>query len=293
MSPLAIGLVLISACTHAGWNLLARQRRSEMAFFVRMLTMIMIAGFLPVVISETTTRSLPARAWFCLAGSGLCGGLYLFSLAQAYRASEFTVVYPVARALPVLLVGLGDVLRGRFLTPTGWLGLTLVVTGCFLTPLYSLHDFAVSRYFQLSVLWMFLAALGTVGYSLFDKVASEVVLAGPATAGRYCYVFFFCSGTVFLSLKWLTSVGDCKANPVAWKRPVVGAVCFFSSYWLVLWAYQLSQHASYVVAFRQFSIVIGVVAAFAIYKERGVAVRMIGMVLITVGLILVGLLGNS
>ncbi len=61
----------------------------------------------------------------------------------------------------------------------------------------------------------------------------------------------------------------------------------------MLWAYQLSQHASYVVAFRQFSIVIGVVAAFAIYKERGVAVRMIGTVLITVGLILVGLLGNS
>jgi uncharacterized membrane protein len=60
-----------------------------------------------------------------------------------------------------------------------------------------------------------------------------------------------------------------------------------------LWAYQLGRHASYVVAFRQFSIVIGVVIAFVIYKERGVAVRILATVLITAGLILVGLFGNS
>ncbi|MHC4556792.1 MAG: EamA family transporter [Planctomycetota bacterium] len=293
MSPLAIGLILISACTHAGWNLLARQQRSEMAFFIRMLTLIIVTGFLPVVISETLVRSLPAKAWFCLAGSGLCGGVYLYSLAMAYGSADFTIVYPAARALPVLLVALGDVLRGRFLTLPGWLGLTLVAAGCFLTPLRSFGEFSVHRYFHRSVLWMLLAASGTVGYSLLDKVASEVVLAGPATAGRYCYVFFFSSGVVLLLLRWMTNSKGCQASSVGWTGPVIGAVCFFGSYWLVLWAYQLGRHASYVVAFRQFSIVIGVVIAFVIYKERGVAVRILATVLITVGLILVGLLGNS
>jgi uncharacterized membrane protein len=263
-----------------------------MAFFTRMLVIIMITGFLPAVISETVTRSLPPKAWFCLAGSGLCAGMYLYSLAKAYGCSDFTVVYPIARALPVLLVGLADVLRGRFLTPAGWLGLVLVAAGCFLAPLHSLREFDVHRYFHRSIVWMLLAALGTVGYSLFDKIASEVVLAGPATAGRYCYVFFSFSGLVFLGLQWITNKQQQENISLSWRWPAVGAICFFGSYWLILWAYQLSQHASYVVAFRQFSIVIGVVAAFLIYKERRVLVRIVGIALIMVGLILVGIYGN-
>lgn len=278
---------------HAGWNLLARQRRSEMAFFIRMLMMIMVAGFLPVVVSEAMTRSLPTKAWFCLAGSGLCGGVYLYSLALAYRSSDFTIVYPVARALPVLLVGFTDVLRGRFLTLPGWIGLGLVTSGCFLTPLHSFREFDVRRYCHHSILWMLLAAVGTVGYSLLDKIASEVVLEGPATAARYCYVFFFFAGVVLQGLQWITNTSRQENSSLGWKGPVIGAVCFFGAYWLVLWAYQLARHASYIVAFRQFSIVIGVVAALVIYKEHRALVRFVGTALITTGLILVSLLGNS
>jgi uncharacterized membrane protein len=263
-----------------------------MAFFARMLTVVIIIGFLPTVISEVLTRSVPAKAWFCLAGSGFCAGVYLYSLAKAYGASDFTIVYPVARALPVLLVALGDVVRGRFLNGPGWVGLVLVAVGCLLTPLDSFREISLRRYFHHSILWMLLAAIGTVGYSLLDKVASEVVLAGPATAARYCYIFFFFASVVLLVLRWITNNKPPKDKTIGWKGPVAGAVCFFGAYWLVLWAYQLSQHASYVVAFRQFSIVIGVVAAFLIYKERRVLVRIVGIALIMVGLILVGIYGS-
>ena len=292
MSPLSIGLVITSTFAHAGWNLLARRQRSEMAFFTRMLTVVIIIGFLLAVISEVLTRSVPAKAWFCLAGSGFCAGVYLYSLAKAYGASDFTIVYPVARALPVLLVALGDVVRGRFLNGPGWVGLVLVAVGCLLTPLDSFREISLRRYFHHSILWMLLAAIGTVGYSLLDKVASEVVLAGPATAARYCYIFFFFASVVLLVLRWITNNKPPKDKTIGWKGPVAGAVCFFGAYWLVLWAYQLSRHASYVVAFRQFSIVIGVVAAFLIYKERRVLVRIVGIALIMVGLILVGIYGS-
>lgn len=292
MSPLSIGLVITSTFAHAGWNLLARRQRSEMAFFTRMLTVVIIIGFLPAVISEVLTRSVPAKAWFCLAGSGFCAGVYLYSLAKAYGASDFTIVYPVARALPVLLVALGDVVRGRFLNGPGWVGLVLVAVGCLLTPLDSFREISLRRYFHHSILWMLLAAIGTVGYSLLDKVASEVVLVGPATAARYCYIFFFFASVVLLVLRWITNNKPPKDKTIGWKGPVAGAVCFFGAYWLVLWAYQLSRHASYVVAFRQFSIVIGVVAAFLIYKERRVLVRIVGIALIMVGLILVGIYGS-
>ncbi len=54
----------------------------------------------------------------------------------------------------------------------------------------------------------------------------------------------------------------------------------------------MSPQASYIVAFRQFSIVIGTVLAFAIYKERGLIVRLAGISLLTSGLVIIGLWGN-
>lgn len=77
-----------------------------------------------------------------------------------------------------------------------------------------------------------------------------------------------------------------------WLGHTVRLILPLSIPWLVLWAYQLGQHASYVVAFRQFSIVIGVVVAFIAYKESGFFVRIVGAVLITAGLVIVGLFGN-
>ncbi len=173
MSPFAITLVIFSSFMHAGWNLLARRGRGERLFFKRMLMFIAAAGFAPAVASEFIANSLTLKAWFCAAGSGALCGMYFFFLARSYESSDFTIAYPVARALPVLLVAVGDTLRGRFLTPAGIAGVLLVAGGCFLLPLESLRKAAKHRYFNRSNICMLLAALGTVGYSLLDKIASE------------------------------------------------------------------------------------------------------------------------
>ena len=287
MSGAAIGLVLASTFLHAAWNLMARRRRGmEADFFIRMLFIIMILGFLPAVASEAVTRSMPPKAWLCVMASGLCCGVYYFSLGRAYASSDFTIVYPVARSLPVLLVGLGDVLRGRMIAPLGWLGLFLVALGCILTPLKSLGSFDIRRYLHVSIAWMALTALGTVGYSLFDKVASEVISKGLASAARYGYFFFSIAAIVYYCLKRFADRKKAKVDlSLGWKMPAIGGLCTFGAYWLILYAYQMSQHASYIVAFRQFSIVLGVVSAFILYKEEGMVVRITGTILITAGLV--------
>ena len=71
----------------------------------------------------------------------------------------------------------------------------------------------------------------------------------------------------------------------------MGGMLNYACYWMVLWAYQLVDRASYIVAFRQFSIVLGVVAAFVIYKERGLAMRIPAAAMITGGLVIIGLWG--
>jgi drug/metabolite transporter (DMT)-like permease len=292
MNPFVIALILSSTVMHAGWNLLARYRRSEADFFSRMLTVVVLVGFVPGILSEALTRSLNPTAWVCVLGSGCFCALYFFCLARAYACSDFTTVYPVARALPVLLVGMGDVARGVYPTGIGWMGMLLVIAGCFLAPLRSFRDFSARAYLNRTSLYMLVTAIGTVGYTLLDKIASEVVLQGPATAARYGYLYFLISFVAYRLLLWIFRSEGRELQMVGWRFPFYAAFLTFGAYWLILWAYQLSRHASYIVAFRQFSIVIGVILGFVIYKEQGLVVRGAGTSMIALGLVLVGLWGS-
>lgn len=294
MTPLVIMLVLSSTFMHAGWNLLSRYERDERVFYQKMLIVVILVGFLPAVVSEAIARSLTTVAWLCLVGSGACAALYLFGLARGYEMADFTIVYPMARSLPVIFVALADVWRGRTLTQLGWLGIFLVAAGCLLIPLRSFNDFHLKNYFNRASLWVLLAALGTVGYTLLDKYAAEVVRQGAATAARYGYFYFALTYPpyIFFLKAFKTQPKPEAGGSAGWKLAAIAGILGFGAYWLILWAYQLSPYAGYIVAFRQFSIVIGAILAFNIYKEEGVGVRMTGALLITCGLIVIGIWGR-
>jgi len=292
MELLPIFLVISSTAMHAGWNLLARRRREESVFMGRMLIVITLVGCVPATISEAITRSLTPLAWWCLLGSGVCCGIYYHGLAKAYGAADFTTVYPVTRATPVILLALVDVLRARNPTGAGFAGMGAVAVGCLLTPLSTFRDCSVRHYFNRASLWMLLAASGTAGYSLLDKIGAESVASGPATAARYGYFFYVVSGITLLLLTPRRRPVKQPASAVGWGGPAAGAALNFASYWLILWAYQLTERVSYIVAFRQFSIVIGVVLAFILFREKGIAVRLTGALLITAGLVVIGAWGR-
>jgi drug/metabolite transporter (DMT)-like permease len=287
MTSFVILLVIISAFMHAGWNLMARIKGSERDFYFKMLVTILVIGLVPAVVSEILTGSMTPVAWLCVTGSGISAAVYLYFLAVAYESSDFTIVYPVARALPVIFVALGDVIRGRYLTPAGWLGVFLVALGVLFVPLRSFREISLKNYLNRTSLWMLLAAAGTVGYTLLDKVAAETVQQGPDTAARYGYFYFAISffPYIFLMRKFKGTSGD--IEPTSWKLAAPAGLISFAAYWLILWAYQLIPYAGYIVAFRQLSIIIGAVLAFILFKERGVAVRLTGAFLIASGLVLI------
>ena len=288
MTSLAMILIFPSTFMHAGWNLLARKHRSEEVFFGRMLALTAAIGLVPAIWSEVVTQSITPKAWLCVVGSGFFCGLYFYFLARSYKVADFTTVYPLARALPVLLVGAGDILRGIPPTFTGWIGIFLVFLGCILAPAYSFRIPSIRSYLTKANLMILATALGTVGYTLLDKIASEIIQQGPATAARYGYVFLAIAFVTYTVTFRLFRIRGESKNSSGWPILLLAVCLHFGSYWLVLWAYQLSQRASYVLSFRQFSIVIGVIMAFAIYKESGKLVRLTAVLFITAGLLLIG-----
>ena len=73
-----------------------------------------------------------------------------------------------------------------------------------------------------------------------------------------------------------------------WRTALTGASIFFT-YSLVLLAMHLARDVSYVVAFRQLSVPIGAALGVIVLKEPLHKPKIIGIAVVTVGLLLVGL----
>ena len=297
MSATVVLVIVVSCVLHAGWNLLGRRDpKSTLPFFVRMNLVGTAALALPAAAALLVYRPMTGQAWLLCALSGLFLGAYFYVLARGYEVADLSTVYPVARALPVLMLAGVDLFRGRPPSLPALAGMALVMAGCLLAPLTSLTEVHWRRWINRASLWMVLTALCTSGYTLCDKVAQE---AGAAAGASLVFVLvygylFFAFGTVFLYL--LLALTGRLPTPtdrqeLGWIRPALAAVGNIGAYVLILWVYREVDEASYVVAFRQFSIVIGVGLALWLYREPGARVRVPAALLITAGLVLVGWLG--
>jgi drug/metabolite transporter (DMT)-like permease len=293
VSALPLTLVIVSTFLHAAWNILARYRGGAQTSIWRMQVAVVVIGAVPAGIGLMLLPCMSAKAALCVLGSGVCCGFYYVCLARAYEAGDFTTVYPAARALPVLLVGFGDALRGRPPSPAGWAGMALVAAGCLLVPLTSLRDFRPRHYWRSASLWIVLTALGTTGYSLLDKIGTESIPRGMGETAVYCYLYFAVAAASYAALRPLMARGAERREEAGWAAPAAAGILCYLAYWLVLCAYQMVERASYVIAFRQFSVVIGVVAAFVLFKEAGKAVRLAGTIAITAGMVLLKLFGSN
>ncbi len=293
MNEFAIFLVLLSTAFHATWNLLAKSQRSEHTFLHRAALAVVLLGFIPILVLYHSLPEWPAALWLFIALTGLFGGSYLFALARAYGSGDFTVVYPLARSVPVLLVGGADIFRGYPPTTAGWAGMALVAVACLIAPLHSLSEIRLRHYRQAALAWVILAAVATAGFSVVDKVAAELLPRGPRSAAVYCYGFYASSIIMFTLLLLLFGRSGEDRKSVGWRRPCVAAAMTFASYWLVVWSYQIIDRAGYVVAFRQMSILIGVGIGTILFRERGALLRVAAAVLMISGLVLIAVFGRS
>lgn len=283
-------LVMLSAVMHAGWNLQVRQRQDPQEF-VRMLVLVIAFGIGPALAAELLLLPVLAATWQWILLAGICQGLYCTGLSFGYRHGDFTVVYPLARALPALLLAGFDVWAGQAPSALGWLGLLLVALGCALIPLESPRNISAKTYFNTSTGWTLLIALATVGYTLADTRAAKQL---PSLASLLQYhvfvqvldVFFFA-----LFLKLLREPVKLSFPRGTWFSTLLASAAMFGGYSLVLWVYQFSAQASYVVALRQVSIVLGVAGAAWLFREPAAHWRIAMAAMIVAGVLCIKFAG--
>jgi drug/metabolite transporter (DMT)-like permease len=301
LTIIAIVLVLISAFTHVGWNVLGKRNHPTAAFLL-MATLLGCLCLSPSLLFFGRALAVfPAAVWRWLVVTGFFEALYYVALAGAYRTGDMSVVYPLARSAPVALVACISVLLGHRaqLSLAALVGIGLIIAGGFVLPL---RRFSVqwSDYRQRATAFALLAAVGTAGYSLVDDHALRLLRTVPGlpvspVAATLLYAFFEGLSSALWLTVWIAwrSARRAEAREVArlyLGRAWLAGFFIYLGYTLVLVAMGFATNVSYVVAFRQISIPLGaLVGVFALKEPRyrpkfaGVLIMFAGLVLVAIG----------
>jgi len=301
MTLTAVILLLLAAFTHAGWNFISKKQHPTLAFYF-LANIFGMFCILPLISYYWDKIPLiPPTVWMFLLMSGFFLAAYMAALAGAYRSGDLSIAYPLARSLPVIIVTGTSIVMGKGHV-LGWLffvGIILVVVGCLMLPMKALRDFHLQNYLNLCCLLAVLAAIAISGYTIVDDEALRCLreLPGKPFDPVNATLVYLVLEAVSLSF-WKGAFVACssverKSFAVALRTykssAALTGIGIFLTYGLVLASMSYVTNVSYVAAFRQFSILIVAVLGMVLLKEPHHVLKVIGVILIFVGLVMVGI----
>lgn len=301
MTITAILLITLSAFIHAFWNFLSKRQNPSTAFFLiaSVVSAILIAPMLVIY-----KRGLPyftMADWILIIATGVCQAVYYIGLSGAYRNGDLSLAYPLARALPVLLVALVSLAlgRGNQIAAFAFLGFIAVAAGCLILPLPSFNEFRFKHYLNICCLFALLAAIGTTGYTLIDDqvLRNLRTTAGIPLVKTQITLLYMAleniSLTIALAIAVFLNRSEYNLLQKTWNSTWAVAsgagVMMTGAYGLVLLSMAFVTNVSYVSAFRQISLPIGVFLGMAIHREPRYPPRLVGLSIILAGLALISL----
>lgn len=279
---IGVALVLCSAFTHSVWNLFTKKSLHK-ATFLWSLHLIASIIFMPFFIKDLIHLEAGLKEWGFLLLSFMFQGIYFLMLSKAYQVGELSRIYPMMRGMAALLVPLFSLgLYGEQLTGLGWFGLACIVGG-----LFAIGGLMNPNWKEQGPLLKiaFIVGLCTTGYTLTDKfVVSFMTPLGLLQLGNLAAFFILIPDVV----KAKQVKEEWRMN---WRTILLGAVLTPGSYLIFLFAMKLAPLAQ-IAPMREFSIVFGTVLGMLILKEKQGLPRMAMALLITCGMMLVGLFGT-
>ncbi|MEW6377609.1 MAG: EamA family transporter [Thermodesulfobacteriota bacterium] len=291
MTPLSILLILISALIHSSWNFFTKKGNWPIEFFFWVFlwgTILYLPFFIGSGVFSAFLSKSPPKLWCLSLLSSFLQTIYIICLVKAYQAGELSLVYPISRSAPLFTQIWAILFIGEVLSKGGMMGIGLVMAGLFVI---SLRDFRLknmmpqSNHFISRPYFLALAAaIASSIYSVIDKVGVQII-----------HPIFY----IWLINLWMTIFTGLylrlKKEGSFWrvwkdsnKETFFVAILQNVAYILVLMAMQMSK-VSYVVAFRQVSALFGAGLGILFLKETQWKARISGALILTLGLILIGL----
>ena len=303
MSLIAFTLIGLSAFSHASWNFASKRRSPSLAFF--WIAVVAAAIFVSplLVIHRHAIPLLPGSVWLLMLATGTAQLIYFFGLTRAYRSGDISLAYPLARAMPVLMIALISILLGRGgqIGGLGLLGMGLITVGCIILPMQTFQQMHWRNYVDVVTLMALVAAIGTTAYTLIDDQVQRQLRETPALMldAQDATLLFISlqtiSTAVMLGLGTLLLKSERRLLPGMLRNRslllmgMLTGIVVMGTYGLALAAMAYVTNVSYVAAFRQLSIPIGALLGFTIAHEPRYRPKLWGIGIVTLGLVFVGM----
>jgi drug/metabolite transporter (DMT)-like permease len=284
VTSLALALVLGAAMIHATWNLLTKSSTDKLLFiwWTGIVGSLLLLPFVAVL--------SPAPVWDAgvlgrVALGAVLRATYFVALGAAYSRGDLSLVYPLARGIaPMLVPAAAITLLGERLTSTATAGIALVTAGVYVmnvpqltraglvAPLTALRTPA-ARFAALT-------GLLTASYSVVDKWTID----SGVPAAWYAYLTI--PVAALLLTPWAWSHPRRQAEWRAHRGAIIAvSVLMTASYLLVLFALRTSP-VSHVAPAREVAIVFGAVLGAVVLRESHGRQRVVGAILIVLGVAL-------
>jgi len=283
LQSLAVTLIIAAAFLHAGWNLLAKASKNTAAL-MWWATVFGTVGY-GLWLASGPGIILNSGSWFPFSVSALCEAGYFVTLVQGYSKGDLSLVYPISRgSAPILAALLGVIVLAEYLPWAGYFGVGLMVVGIYVTsrPVGPSSNGGgnPTRPQVSAVVWALASGIFISIYSVSDKLA---VAATPPLV--YNWWVFAGNAVLWAPFVWRRNRFKLNIHELQdnWRNIFATSVMSVGAYAAALTALSMTS-ASYVVAGRGLSVVIGAMFGYLLLRERFGRVRIFGAILMVVGL---------
>ena len=270
--------MLLAAAAHATWNLFAKKAAGS-RHFVWLYSVGSVVLYTPIVlwICIQQRRHFDTRTYLALGATSVLHLGYSLSLQAGYRASDLSLVYPIARGTGPLLSFVGAVLLlGEQATVLSALGLVLIVAGILLVAGLTREPHRAPRK---GIFFGLLTGLFIASYTVNDGWAVKVLVLSP-------FIVDFtgnCARVLVLSpFAWRDRAEARREMRVYGGPAAVVSVLGPLGYILVLFAMRIAP-ISHIAPARELATLAGAYMGTRLLSERSTPGRMIGAVCIVLG----------
>jgi drug/metabolite transporter (DMT)-like permease len=289
MDSIALALVVCSALAHASWNLLAKKVAGG-APFVWLYGVVSLLPALPLggLAWWAFDRPLPWQAWLAVLASAVLHVLYSLVLQRGYRASDFSVVYPLARGTGPLLAVLGAmVFLHEWPSGLGWCGIAAIVLGILLLADGPRLLHSGGQTLRAGLRWGLLTGGFIAAYTVVDGWAIKALGLPPVLY----YGLGLVLRTALLAPQALRDVPALRAQWASHRAAIVWVGLLSPlAYTLTLLALQRAP-LMYVAPIREVSMLVAVLLGASLLREAITPVRALGVLCMLLGVSTLALAG--
>ena len=298
MSILPVILIICSAILHSTWNMLLKRNKATLASYIIMYGPDLIIWGQMQLWTPVDVWHMPFAFFVMVFLSVCCDLSYGCCLMAAYKRMDMSISYPMMRSLPIIFtMCITSALHlGQSLSALAIAGMLIAFVGCLLMPLKDFSEFSIGRYLNRNIFLISLVALGTTGYTIFDKHAQALMAAQSSSeiSPVMLSVTFYSTRVIFQNVMgWIVgmSIPSCRRDFLPTLKAHAASVfcagsCSSLTYILVLVAMHFVTNVSFIQAFRQIGLPIGMFMAIIFLHEKCTLTKVVGVTLIITGLAL-------